>query len=63
MNNINTLALPRASTDAWPILALERYGGCGLPRKAVGSVVKSSFSRNPYSRVFFNEAIEEVVQH
>ena len=29
----------------------------------VESVVKSSFSLNPYSRVFFNEAIEEVVQH
>ena len=29
----------------------------------VHTVVKSGFSLNPYSRVFFNEAIEEVVQH
>ena len=31
--------------------------------RQMGGVVKSSFSLNPYSRVFFNEAIEEVVQH
>ena len=38
------------------------YSGQTLS-KDVGVVVKSGFSRNPYSRVFFNDAIEEVDHH